>query len=124
MNTNYRIKTIAIPEYNEANEPTGAFINLEVISIEKLKAVVQTQEGGTMTTEGLYIVCFEKEIGKPQRLHVVSTESNGEIIITKIEKHYDKINEFGRSDRTHRRKNGTGRFNNNSDNSNIEKQIP
>jgi hypothetical protein len=114
MNRNYKIKTIAIPEYDDINvdEKTGKNIILEVVSMEKLKAIVNTPEGGTLTTEGLFFVCFEKEIGKPQKLHVISAESNGEITIIKYER-YGKNTKFGCDDRKNRRTSGKNRVNNN-----------
>lgn len=103
MNRNYKIKTISVPEFNDKEEKTGININLEVVSIEKLKAIVNTPDGGTLTTEGLYIVCFENMPNKENKLRVFNADSDL-ITVTKYEK-YGQSSKSWRSNSANRRKN-------------------
>jgi hypothetical protein len=112
MNRNYKIKQISVPEFNDKEGKTGININLEVVSIEKLKAIVNTPDGGTLTTEGLYIVCFENMPNKEKKLRVFNADSDL-ITVTKYEK-YVKNNEFRRDHSANRRKNRKNRNDNNS----------
>ena len=125
MNKNYTIKSIAIPVVDENDKQTGEYINLEVISIEKLKAIVPVGDGATMVQESLYVLCYENDEGNPKKLHLISADTNGKIEITKIEKYHGKTNEFRGYDRTHRGKRRTKSGNDNRpDNGNSQKQVP
>ena len=101
MNKNYKIRQISVPEFDEDGKETGMNILLEVVSIEKLKAVVNTADGGILTKEELCIVCFEAK--EPKKLRIISADSDL-ITVIKYER-YDKNNEFRGNRSTHRRKN-------------------
>lgn len=84
MNRNLKIKQISIPEYDKEENETGISITYEVVRFEKLKVFVQTPDGGTMTNEGLYIVCFATQ--EPRTLRMFDANSK-DITVTKYENH-------------------------------------
>ena len=82
MNRNLKIRQISIPEYDNEENETGISITYEVVRFEKLKVFVQTPDGGTMTNEGLYIVCFATQ--EPKTLRMFDANSR-DITVTKYE---------------------------------------
>lgn len=108
---NYRIKTIAVPDYDDEGIKTGEYITLEIVGIEKMKVFVQAFEGGSYSEEKLYFICFEKQVGKPKRLHVICAETEGEIEILRYEK--NENDEFRHSSKRGKTK---GRTENRGDN--------
>lgn len=108
---NYRIKTIAVPDYDDEGIKTGEYITLEIVGTEKMKVFVQAFEGGSYSEEKLYFICFEKQVGKPKRLHVICAETEGEIEILRYEK--NENDEFRHSSKRGKTK---GRTENRGDN--------
>jgi hypothetical protein len=120
-NWNYRIKTIAVPDYDDEGRKTGEYITLEIVGIEKMKVFVQAFEGGSYSEEKLYFICFEKQIGKPKRLHVICAETEGEIEILRYEK--NENDEFRHSSKRGKTKGRTeNRGDNNSKHSETDRE--
>lgn len=82
---NLRIRTIAIPDYDDDGKKTGAYTTYEVAGMVKLKSVVNTFEGGSISEDKLYYVCFRKMLGLPKKLYVIDIQTDGEIEVLKYE---------------------------------------
>lgn len=82
---NLRVRTIAIPEYDDDGKKTGAFVTFEVAGMVKLKSVVQTFEGGSISEDKLYYVCFRKMVGLSKKLYVIDIQTDGEIEVLKYD---------------------------------------
>jgi hypothetical protein len=107
---NLRIKTILVPEFDDDGKETGREITLEVVETLIMRNVTQVFDGGTVEGETLFFVCFEKEEGRPQKLHIINSES--ELIIVKRYEHENYA--IGNQGKRNQKRKTEGRTDNNS----------